>query len=73
MNHSTVSGWANRFRGGCLRTSTDESNVKLVADALKEDRRATCEELFGDTRVKTSQENVQEPTSVTRGWVTHFP
>ena len=44
------------FRGGCVsidndpipgrpRKSADERSVKLVADALEEDRRATCEEL----------------------------
>ena len=53
---STVYRWAGRFRGGCTsidneprsgrpRTSTDERNVKLVADALEEDSHATCEEL----------------------------
>ena len=46
VNRSTVSCWANRFRGGCVsidndsrpgrpRTSTDERSVKLVADALE--------------------------------------
>ena len=56
VGRSIVSHWANRFRGGCVsidndpkpgrpRTSTDERSVKLVADALEEDRRATCEEL----------------------------
>ena len=55
MDPSTASHWAKRFRGGCLsidngpkpgrpRTSTDETSVKLVADALEEDR-ATCEEI----------------------------
>ena len=48
VNHSMVSRWDNRFRGGCVsidndprpgrpRTSTDERSVKLVADVLKED------------------------------------
>ena len=54
VDSNTVSRWANRFRGGCvcrkprpgrLRTSTDKRSLKLVADALEEDRRATCEEL----------------------------
>ena len=78
---STVSRWANRFRGGCMsidndprpgrpRTSTDERSVKLVADALEEDRRPTCEELFRATGAKTSQENPQVPTSVARAWTT---
>ena len=46
----------NPFRGGCVsidkdprpgrpRTPTDEKCVKLVADALEEDRRTTCEQL----------------------------
>ena len=48
---STVSCQANSFRGGCVsidndprpgrpRTSTHERSVKLVADALEEDRHA---------------------------------
>ena len=52
VDHSMVSRWYNRFRSGCVsidndrrlvrpRTSTDERSVKLVADALEEDRRAT--------------------------------
>ena len=55
LGRRTVSPWANSFRGGCVstdndprsgrpRTSADERSVKLVADALEEDRRATCEE-----------------------------
>ena len=65
---STVSRWANSFRGGCVsidngprpgrpRTSTDDRSLKLVADALEEDRRATYEELSRATGAKTSQEN----------------
>ena len=84
MDCSTVSCWANRFRGGCVsidndprpgrpRTSTDERTVKLVADASDEDRRATCEELSRATGAKTSQENAQKPTSVASSWVTHSP
>ena len=42
--------------------------MKLVADALEEDRRATCEELSRAAGAKTSQENAQEPTSVARDW-----
>ena len=56
VDYSTVSHWANHFRGGCVnidndsrprrpRTSTDERRVKLVADTLEEDRRAASEEL----------------------------
>ena len=66
MDRSTFSRWANRVRGGCVsihndlrpgrpRTSTDERSVKLVADALEEDRHATCEELSRATGAKTSQ------------------
>ena len=55
VDRSTVSRWANRFRGGCVsidndprprrpRTSIDEISVKLVADSLEEDHRAICEE-----------------------------
>ena len=84
VNCSTVSLWANRFRGGRvstdndprpgrLSTSTDERSVKLVADALEEDRRATCEELSIATGAKTSQVNGQELISVARGWATHSP
>ena len=78
----TVSRLANRFRGGCISTDNDprpgrprksieERSVKLVADVLEEDRRATCEELSRATGAKTSQENVQNPTSLARGWATH--
>lgn len=46
VNHSTVSRWSNRFRGGRVsinddarprrpKTLTDERSVKLVADALE--------------------------------------
>ena len=56
----TVSRWTNRFRGGYVsiandprlgrpRTTTDERRVKLVADALEEDCRVTCEELSRTT------------------------
>ena len=79
-----VSCWANGFHGGCVsidndprsgrpRTSTDEKSAKLVADALEDDRRATCEELSRAMGAKTLQENVQELTSVARGWATHSP
>ena len=65
MDSSTVSRWANRFRYGCVNidndprpgrsiTSTEEGNVKLVADAVEEDRRAACEEFFRATGAKTS-------------------
>ena len=80
VDRGTVSPWANRFRGvylitdidprpGRPRTSTDERSVKLVADALEEDR----EGLSRATGSKTSQENAQEQTSVARDWVTDSP
>ena len=65
VDSSMVSCWANRFHGGCVsihndarsggpRTSTDERSVKLVADVLEEDYRATCEELSRATGVPAS-------------------
>jgi len=56
VDRSTVSRWATRFREGLVtrkdyqkpgrpKTSTDERSVKLVADLLPQDRRATCEEI----------------------------
>ena len=65
---STVSRRANRFRGGFvsidnhprpgrLRRSTDERSVKLVADALEEDRE-TCEELSRATGFQQHQYSV---------------
>ena len=62
--HSTVSRWDNRFRRGCVsidndlrpgrpRTIISERSVKLVADTLEEDRRATREELSRATGAKT--------------------
>ncbi|PSN48756.1 hypothetical protein C0J52_08926 [Blattella germanica] len=45
-------------RPGRPRTSTYERSVKLVTDALKKDRRATCEELSEATGIS--------PTSVYR-------
>ena len=69
VDRSTVSRWANRFRGRCegidndsrperRRKLTDERSVKLVADALEELSRATG--------ARTSQENAQKPTSAAR-------
>ena len=63
----------NGPRPGRPRISTDERSVKLVADALEEDCRATCEKLSRFTRAKSSQENAQEPTSVARGLATQSP
>ena len=82
VDRSTVSRWANCFRSGCVsidndprpgrpKTSTDERCVKLVADALEEDRRAACVELSSATEAKPSQQNAQKPISVARGWATH--
>ena len=63
VDRSTVFRWRNRFRGGCVSVdidprpvrptiSTDKRSVKLVADGLEEDRRATCEELSRATGAK---------------------
>lgn len=65
VDRSTVSRWANRFlegrvsinddaRPGRPKTATDERSVKLVADALEEDRRVTCEEISGATGISTT-------------------
>ena len=62
----------NDPRSERLRISTDQRNVKLVADALEEDH-ATCVELSRVTGAKTLQENAQKPTSVGYGWATHSP
>ena len=56
-----------------LKKSTDEGSVKLVADALEEDRRATREGFSNAMGAKTWQKNAQEPSSVARSWVTHTP
>ena len=64
VDHCAVSRQTDHFRDGCesiendprpgrLRTSTDEGSVKLVADAVEEDRCATCEELCGAMGVST--------------------
>jgi len=69
VDRSTVSGWATRFceghvtinddqKPGRLKTSTDEQSVKLVADFLAQDRRATCKEISQATGIS--------PTSVFR-------
>ena len=49
-------------RLGRPRTSTEERSVKLVANSIEEDRRATYEELFRATGAKPLQENAQEAT-----------
>ena len=51
---------------------TQDKEMKLVADALEEDRRAKYE-FSRATGANTSQENAQEPISVARGWATHSP
>ena len=63
----------NDSRLGMPRTSADETSVKLVADALEEDCRATSEELSRAMGAKTLHQNAQEPTSVALGWATHSP
>jgi transposase len=63
VNRSTR--WATRFREGRVtinydprpgrpKTSTDERSVKLVADFLAENRRATCEEISQATGVSST-------------------
>ena len=49
--HSSSVSIDNDPRPGRPRTSTDGTNVKLVADVLEEDRRKTCEELSRATGV----------------------
>ena len=80
VDSTTVSRWANRFRAGYVsidndsrrsRTSPDERSGKPAADVLEEDRRATCEELYGAAGANTSQGNAQEPITDARGWTTH--
>ena len=44
----------NDPRSGRPRTSTDERNLKLVADALEEDRRAIRKDLSGATGLPTT-------------------
>ena len=48
-------------------------SVKLVADALEEDRLATCKELSRATGARSSRKNAQKPTSVARSWAIHSP
>jgi len=65
LAHSRVSRWATRFREGGVtinddvkqgrpKTSTDERSVKIVADCLAEDRRATYEETSQATVISTT-------------------
>ena len=49
----------------------DERSVKLVADALEEDRRVTCEKISRVTGAKPSHENAQGQISVARDWATN--
>ena len=44
----------NDARAGRPTTLTDERSMKLVADSLEEDLRATCEELSRVMGAKTS-------------------
>ena len=61
----------NDPKPGRLRTSTDERSLKLVADAHEEDLRAHVKNFLEPLGAKLSQENAQEPTSVTRVWAIH--
>jgi hypothetical protein len=65
VDRSTVSRCATRFREGPVainddprpgrsKTSKDEWNVKLVADFLTQDCRATCEEISQATGISTA-------------------
>ena len=56
---------------GRLRTSTDEISVKLVADALREARRAAREELSRATGAKPSQEKWTR-TDLSCSWLNHL-
>ena len=69
VDRSMVSRWADRFREGRVtindnprpgrpKTSTDERSVKLVANFLAQDSRATCGEISEATGIS--------PTSVFR-------
>ena len=60
-------------RLGKPRTSTDERSVKLVADALEEDRRESCEERSRATVANILKENVQEQTAGACSWATRSP
>lgn len=87
VDRSTVSRWSNRFRGGRVnihddprpgrpKTSTDERNVKRVADALEQDRRATCEELSEVTGISPASvyrilTNDLKKRKISARWVPH--
>jgi len=87
VDRSTVSSWATRFREGCVtknddqrpgrpKTSTDERNVKLVADFLAQDRRATCEEMSQATGILPTSvlrilKNYLQKRKICSRWVTH--
>jgi len=79
--------WATRFRKGCVtinvdqnpgrsNTSADEWSVKLVADFLAQDRRATCEEILQATRISPTSEfciltNCLQKRKTCAWWVPH--
>ena len=78
LDCNTFSRWASRFRGSCVsidndprsgttRTSTDNKNVKLVADALEEDHRATCKDISRATGAKTGARKCTRTDPVARG------
>ena len=82
-----VSHWANHFCGGCVnidndprpgrpRTLTDETSVKLVADALEKDCCATCEELLRAMRVPATSvfhtlTNDLNKRKISARWIPH--
>jgi len=64
---STASRWDTFFREGRVtinddhrpgraKTSTDERSVKLVADFLAQDRRATCENISQASRISPTSD-----------------
>jgi hypothetical protein len=87
MDRSTVSSWATRFcegrvtinddqKPGRLKTSTDEQSVKLVADFLAQDHRATCEEISQATGISPTSvfrilTNYLQKRKICARWVSH--
>ncbi|KAK9738789.1 HTH domain in Mos1 transposase [Popillia japonica] len=87
VDRSTVSRWSNRFRRGRVsihddprpgrpKTSTDERNVKPVADALEQDCRVTCEELSEVTGIPPASvyrilTNDLKKRKISARWVPH--
>ena len=80
VDRSTVSRWTNRFRGGCVsidsdprpgrpRTSKDEGSVKLVADALEEDRREHVKNFLEQQEKKFEEKCTR--TDLSCSWLSH--